>query len=105
MVCQHFEIPKFRIPFQVEEAIFRDLEVFCASTARPGSYLVGIRRSKIHESTMKTAVAFLAIATGASAFAPSATFSKSTAIKATADYDGLIGGDSLETGKKMVSDE
>ena len=54
---------------------------------------------------MKTAVAFLAIATGASAFAPSATFSKSTAIKATADYDGLIGGDSLETGKKMVSDE
>lgn len=56
----------------------------------------------IKQSTMKTAVAFLALATGASAFAPSASFSKATDLKGAADYKGVIGSDSLETGKMMV---
>ena len=51
---------------------------------------------------MKTAVAFLAVATGASAFAPSASFSKASALKGAADYKGVIGSDSMETGKMMV---
>jgi hypothetical protein len=51
---------------------------------------------------MKTAVAILSVAVGASAFAPSASVSKASGLKAAADYDGVIGSDSLETGKRMV---
>jgi hypothetical protein len=51
---------------------------------------------------MKTAVALLSVAVGASAFAPSASISKASGLKAAADFEGVIGSDSLETGKRMV---
>lgn len=69
---------------------------------------VGIRprpSTTVHDelqSTMKTAVAFLSVAVGASAFAPSASVSKASGLKASADFEGVIGSDSLETGKRMV---
>jgi hypothetical protein len=51
---------------------------------------------------MKTAVAFLTVVAGASAFAPAASSSKSTAVKAATEFEGLPGID-IETGKKFVS--
>jgi hypothetical protein len=55
-----------------------------------------------NEFTMKTAVSFLLVA-GASAFAPATTSSSNAALKAAADFDGMIGMD-VESGKKFVSE-
>eukprot|EP00545_Synedropsis_sp_CCMP1620_P010442 CAMPEP_0119010814 /NCGR_PEP_ID=MMETSP1176-20130426/5263_1 /TAXON_ID=265551 /ORGANISM="Synedropsis recta cf, Strain CCMP1620" /LENGTH=198 /DNA_ID=CAMNT_0006963553 /DNA_START=55 /DNA_END=651 /DNA_ORIENTATION=+ len=49
---------------------------------------------------MKTAVAFLTVVAGASAFAPAASNSRSTAIKAATEFENLPGID-IETGKKF----
>jgi hypothetical protein len=53
---------------------------------------------------MKTTVALLTFVAGTSAFAPAKSNSNLNALKAASDYKGVIGSDSLETGKQMVSD-
>lgn len=78
---------------QVEESRSRDLWPPQPVSLRLSTYVT-------NDLTMKTAVAFLALFSGASAFAPSASIKAPSALKAS-DYDGLVGV-TTETGGKMV---
>jgi hypothetical protein len=56
----------------------------------------------INDTTMKTAIALASLLSGAAAFAPASSSSRTpVALEATADLEGLVGVD-LESGNKIV---